>query len=266
MNNNKNRILNENNNYNYTYQLKEQRLDNYFQYMLTSFKNSKNFEKKKKLKSMLTSNLINYKNAKIHNKKRNIKKSLESSINLAKNNFCGSFLVPDYAFVSGANILNELKTKGAERAVKKHFSKDDPKTNLLKNKNNFKTCSVTRNKEPNIKSKYFNLVNSNISRIIRIPSYKKSKTAKLSIRLKYYDKCNKSFLNFFNRTNIRAKKTKNYYFNFNNSNDNFFKNSGYNVNYINKQSFYGSSLNNSKTYLSLTTSCSSKTLRYLKKN
>ena len=266
MNNNKNRKTSENNKSNYSYQLKTQRLNKYFNNMFSSFTSAKNLEKKKILKSMLTSNLINYKKANIHNKKSYIQKTLESSINLTKNNFCGSFLVPDYVFVSGAEILKELKTKGVERTVIRHFSKDIPKANYLKNKNNFKSISITRNKRPNIKSKYFDLVNSNISRINRITSFKKNKTTKCPNRLKYYDKCNKSFQNFFNGNNLKAKKTKNNYFNFSYYNDKTFKNSGYGLNNIKKQLFFSSCLNNSKSYLSSSTSCSSKTLRYLKKN
>ena len=251
---------------NYSYQLKQQKLGNYFHNMFANLKNSKNLEKKKKLKSMLTSNIVNYKNAKINNKKSNIKKNLESSINLSKNNFCGSFLVPDYVFVTGAEILGDLKTKGAERTVIRHFSKDVPKANFLKNKNNLKSCSVTRNKGPNIKSKYFDLINSNISRINKMTTFKKSKTVKYPNRLRYYDKYNKSFLNYFNGGNLKSKKTKNNYFDFKEHNDKFYKNSAYNINNINKQSFYSSTLNNSKTYLSSSTSCSSKNLKYLKKN
>ena len=266
MNINKNKKSNEIDYSNYSYQLKQQKLGNYFHNMFANIKNSKNLEKKKKLKSMLTSNIVNFKNSKIHNKKSNIKKNLESSINLSKNNFCGSFLVPDYVFVTGAEILGDLKTKGAQRTIVRHFSKDIPKANFIKNKNNLKSCSATRNKGPNIKSKYFELINSNISRINKMTSFKKSKTVKYPNRLKYFDKCNKSFLNFFNGTNLKANKTKNNYFDFKEYNDKFFKNSVHNINTINKQSFYSSTLNNSRTYLSSSTSCSSKNLKYLKKN
>ena len=269
MNINKSRKSNKNDFSSFSYQIKEKRHHNYFHNMFNSISNSKNLEKKKILKSMLTSNLVNYnKNSKIHNKKSIIKKNLESSINLSKNNFCASFLVPDYVFVSGAEILNELKSKGAERTVIKHFSKEVPKVNYLKNNNiSYKSYSSTRNKGHNIKSKYFDLVNSNISRINKMTSFKRSKAIKCSNRLKYYDKYNKSFLNFFNGNSLKAKKIKNNYFNFSNkNNDKYFGNSGYNVNNLSKNSFYGASVNNSRTYLSSSTSCSSKTLKYLQKN
>ena len=265
MNINKNRKSEEKDFTNYSNQTKDKRFDYYFNNMFSSLKNSKNHAKKKKIKSLFTSNLINYnKNSKIQNKKICIKKSLESSINLSKNNFCGSFLSPDYIFVSGAQILNELKSKGAEKTVIRHFSKEVPKTNFIKNSNNYKPCSATRNKGPNIKSKYFELVNSNISRINKMTSFSKCKTKKYPNRLNNFYKYNKSFLNFFNGKNLKAKKAKNNYFNFNNNNNKLFQKSVYNVNNISKNSFYGSNLNNSRTYLSSSTSCSS--LKYLKKN
>lgn len=266
MNINKTRKLEEKKFFNDSYQTREKKLENYFHNMFTCFKNTKNSEKKKQLKSMLISNIINYKkNTKTHNKKSIIKKSMESSINLSKNNFCGSFLVPDYIFVSGAQILKELKSKGAEKTITKHFSKEIPKVNFIKNNNSFKTCSATRNKGPYLKSKYFDLINSNISRINKITSFNRSKTTKCPNRLKYHDKYNKSFLNFFNGDNLKAKKKKNNYFNFNNDSDKFFKNIGNNINNLSKNSYF-SSLNNSKTYLSSSTTCSSKTIKFLKYN
>ena len=262
MNNNKNRKSSEKDYSNDSYDFKEQKFQNYFRNMLSSLKNMKNFEKKKKIKSLFTSDLNNYKKANAHHKKSNIKKNLESSINLSKNNFCGSFLFPDYVFVSGAEILKELKSKGPERTIRKHFSKDVPKANFLKNKNHFKSCSVTRNKGPNIKSKYFSLVNSNISRINNLTSFKKNKTKNCPNMLKYYDKYNKTFINYFNGNSLNTKIKKNDYFSFNTFNNKILKNSRCYINNKSKQSFYGSTINNSRTYLNSSTSFSSKTLKY----
>ena len=262
MNNNKNRKSSEKDYSNDSYDFKEQKFQNYFRNMLSSLKNMKNFEKKKKIKSLFTSDLNNYKKANAHHKKSNIKKNLESSINLSKNNFCGSFLFPDYVFVSGAEILKELKSKGPERTIRKHFSKDVPKANFLKNKNHFKSCSVTRNKGPNIKSKYFSLVNSNLSRINNLTSFKKNKTKNCPNMLKYYDKYNKTFINYFNGNSLNTKIKKNDYFSFNTFNNKILKNSRCYINNKSKQSFYGSTINNSRTYLNSSTSCSSKTLKY----
>ena len=262
MNNNKNRKSSEKDYSNDSYDFKEQKFQNYFRNMLSSSKNMKNVEKKNKIKSLFTSDLNNYKKANAHHKKSNIKKNLESSINLSKNNFCGSFLFPDYVFVSGAEILKELKSKGPERTIRKHFSKDVPKANFLKNKNHFKSCSVTRNKGPNIKSKYFSLVNSNISRINNLTSFKKNKTKNCPNMLKYYDKYNKTFINYFNGNSLNTKIKKNDYFSFNTFNNKILKNSRCYINNKSKQSFYGSTINNSRTYLNSSTSCSSKTLKY----
>ena len=262
MNNNKNRKSTEKDYSNESSDLKEQRFQNYFHNMFSSFKNFKNFEKKKKIKSSFTSELINYKNANGHQKKSYIKKNLESSINLSKNNFCGSFLFPDYVFISGATILSELKSKGAERTIKKHFSKDIPRANFLKNKNHFKSYSVNKNGGSNIKSKYFELVNSNISRINNLTSFKKNKTKNCPNTLKYHDKYNKTFLNYFNNNTLKAKMAKNSYFKFNTLNDKISKNSRCYLYNKSKQTFYGSTNNNSRTYLNSSTSCSSKTLKY----
>ena len=262
MNINKNRKSNEKDSLNTTYKLNQKKLDNYLLNMFSTIKNIKNNNKMKKIKSMFTSNIINYKNRKIHHHKIDIKKNLESSINLSKNYFCGSFLFPDYVFVSGAEILKELKSKGPERTIRKHFSKDVPKANFLKNKNHFKSCSVTRNKGPNIKSKYFELVNSNISRINNLTSFKKNKTKNCPNMLKYYDKYNKTFINYFNGNSLNTKIKKNDYFSFNTFNNKILKNSRCYINNKSKQSFYGSTINNSRTYLNSSTSCSSKTLKY----
>ena len=261
MNINKNRKSNEKDSLNTTYKLNQKKLDNYLLNMFSTIKNIKNNNKMKKIKSMFTSNIINYKNRKIHHHKIDIKKNLESSINLSKNYFCGSFLVPDYFNVSGATILNELKSKGPEHTISKHFTRDYPKPNFIRN---YKSYSATRNKSKS-KTKYLDLVNYNALRINKINPIKKTPKAKISNKLKYYDKCDKSFFNFFNGENLKAKNTKKNYFDFNiNNNNNFFEKSGYNNNNISVKSIYGQSLNNSKTLLSASTSCSSKNIKYLK--
>ena len=260
MNNNKNINSVEKKSSDYLYQSKQQKLETYFHNLFSSLMDSKKFNKREKIKSMLTSNIVNYKNSKVKYKTNIIKKSLESSINLSKNNFCGSFLSPDYIHISGATILKELKSKGPEKTVVKHFSKDFLKPNFI---HNCKSNSVNRNKGSKPKSKYYDLMNLNISAINRNTTFKKNQKAKYSDRSKYYDKYNNSFMNFFKSDNLKAKNKKIYYFNFNNNKDKFFSKPSYNTNNINARSFYGSPLNNTKTHLSSSTSCSSKILKYI---
>ena len=111
-------------------------------------------------------------------------------------------------------------------------------------------------------SKYFELVNSNISRINNLTSFKKNKTKNCPNTLKYHDKYNKTFLNYFNNNTLKAKMAKNSYFKFNTLNDKISKNSRCYLYNKSKQTFYGSTNNNSRTYLDSSTSCSSKTLKY----
>ena len=162
MNINKKRKSSENNFSKNSIELVYQKQEKMFYNMFSSIKNDK-FERKKKLKSMFTPNIINF-------RKYNIKKNLESSINYSKNNYCGSFLAPDYSYVSGTKILYDLKSKGPEKTVNRYFSRDIPKADLIRN---CKSISI-RNKGKCIKSKYFNLINSNITRINRITSFKKN--------------------------------------------------------------------------------------------
>jgi len=263
MNINKKRKTSEKDSFDKTYESNQKTLDKYLLNMYSTIKNFKSNNRRKKIKSMLTPNIINYKITKIQHNKSDIKKNLESSINLSKNNFCGSFLVPDYFQVSGATILNDLRKNGPEIVVSKHFSRDYPKANYIRN---YKSCSITRNNSKS-KSKYFELVNSNVSRINKITSFKKPNKAKLSNKLKYNDKYNKSFFNFFNGENLKAKNTNKNYFDFNlHKNNKFFEKSGCNNNNISKKSFNCQSLNNSRSILSANTSCSSKHLKYYKKN
>lgn len=266
MNINKNSKSSENKTLDNNYKLNQKKLDNYLLNMFSTLKNFKNYNKRRKIKNMFTSNIINYKNKKIHHHKIDIKKNLESSINLSKNNFCGSFLLPDYFNISGATILSELKSKGPEQTINKHFSRDYPKANFIRN---YKSFSATRNKSHS-KSKYFDLLNSNnVSKINKINPIKKTPKAKNTNKLKYYDKCDKSFFNFFNGENLKAKYTKKNYFDFDFNtykNNKFFEKVRSSNNNNSVKSIYGQSLNNSKSILSANTSCSSKNLKYLKKN
>lgn len=259
MNINKNRNSSKNDISYFSYESKQTKQENNFYNIFSYLKNNKKFDKKKNLKSILT----NYKNFNKKSKKTNIKKNLESSINLSKNYYCGSFLAPDYAYISGAAILHELKSKGPEKTIIRHFSKDYSKPNFIKNS---KSNSATRNQENNIKSKYFNLVHSNISNINRVTSLKKNKAIKCNNRMKYYDKYNKSFNNFFNGKNLKIKNIKNNYFNYNFRNDRFFEKKGIITNNKSLNSLYSSTINISRTYLNSSTSCSSKTIKFIKKN
>lgn len=265
MNNNKIRNSCEKESYDYLHQPKRQKLETYFHNMFLSLKNSKNLNRKQKIKSILTSNIINYKNSKLQHKTTTIKKNMESSINLniSKNNFCGTFLSPDYIYISGARILKELKSKGPEKTVIKHFTQNYPKHDFIRN---CKSYSATRNKCSKSKSKYYGLMNSDISLINKMTTFKKNQKSKYSNKLKYYDKYNNSFMNFFKGDNLKLKNKKIYYFNFNINNDKFFSKPCNNTNNISVKSFYGSSLNNSRTHLSSSTSCSSRTLKYISKN
>ena len=103
------------------------------------------------------------------------------------------------------------------------------------------------------------MVHSNISNINRVTSLKKNKAIK-------YNKYNKSFNNFFNGKNLKIKNTKNNYFNYNFRNDRFFEKKGIITNNKSLNSLYSSTINISRTYLNSSTSCSSKTIKFIKKN
>ena len=67
----------------------------------------------------------NYHKSKSMNNKSIKINNLKSCINLSKENknFCGSFLYPDYKFVSGKKILKDLKSNGAEKTISKYYNK-----------------------------------------------------------------------------------------------------------------------------------------------
>ena len=73
MNINKNRKSSENKTLDSTYKSNSKKLDNYLLNMFSSIKNFKNYNKRRKIKNMFTSNIINYKNTKIHHHKIDIK-------------------------------------------------------------------------------------------------------------------------------------------------------------------------------------------------
>jgi len=217
-------------------------------------------------------NRNNYrKSNKIHihktvNHKSLIKSNLDSKINLSKgyNNFCGSFLLPDYEFVSASDILKDLKSKGAEKAITKHFSKDKQKADFIKNS---KPSLISRNKKKVVNSKYLNLISSvrpNYSKFHNLNGLIVRNNPKLNYNKTYYhfktinaDKIKKPSISKFIWKNENRK-----------NNDSLFRNkenitNNTNNNTINRSSFGRNSLNNSKSYSS-STSCNSKNLNYKK--
>ena len=150
----------------------------------SSIKQDKNKSKNIRLRNTINDNINNYYKSKTLNQKEVIKKKLKSNINLSKeyNNFCRSFLYPDYNFVSGKKILNALKSNGAEKTVNKYFSKIIPKANHIKHSNIF---SITKNRNiSTIKSKYLNLANkaySNNSSLISANNKKSNKKFKTNL-------------------------------------------------------------------------------------
>ena len=104
--------------------------------------NSKNIRlKHNQINNYHGSKSMNNRNIKINN--------LKSNINLSKeyNNFCGSFLYPDYNFATGKKVLKYLKTNGVEKTIFKHFLKKNLKPNYIKNAN---TYNIIRNKNNSV--------------------------------------------------------------------------------------------------------------------
>lgn len=218
-------------------------------------------------------NRNNYrKSNKIHihktvNHKSLIRSNLDSKINLSKgyNNFCGSFLFPDYEFVSASELLKDLKTKGAEKAITKHFSKEKNKTDFIKNS---KPSLISRNKKKVSNSKYLNLVNS-----VRSNHNNFNSLGQLMIRNTNKLNYHKTYSHFKTINADKIKKSsvyKNIWKNENRKNNNSIFRNNENItnnttnnNTINRSSFGRSSLNNSKSYSS-STSCNSKNLNYKK--
>lgn len=200
------------------------------------------------------------------NHKSIIKSNLDSKINLSKgyNNFCGSFLCPDYEFVSASDILKDLKSKGAEKAITKHFSKDKQKADFIKNS---KPNLISRNQKKVVNSKYLNLISS-----VR-PNYTKFNNLNgLIVRNNPKLNYNKTYYHFKTINADKIKKpsvSKFFWKNENRKNNNIlFRNkenitNNTNNNTINRSTFGRNSLNNSKSYSS-STSCNSKNLNYKK--
>lgn len=217
-------------------------------------------------------NRNNYrKSNKIHyhkkvNRKSLIKSNLDSKINLSKGytNFCGSFLFPDYEFVSASDILKDLKTKGAEKAITKHFSKEKQKTDFIKNS---KPNLISRNKKKLSNSKYLNLINSvrpNYSKFNSLNELIVRNNPKLNYHKSYYhfktintDKNKKPSISEFTWKNENRKNNNSLFKNKENITNNTTNNT------VNRSSFGRNSLNNSKSYNS-STSCNSKSLNYKK--
>ena len=129
-----------------------------------SFRQNKNKLNIVKTRNSITNtNNKNNVKSKTINHKQIIQKKLKSNINLSNEytNYCGSFLYPDYEYVPGKTILNELKSNGAERTINKYFSKNKSKVNYIKNTN---TYAIIKNRNiSTIKSKYINYSSNNIS-------------------------------------------------------------------------------------------------------
>ena len=200
------------------------------------------------------------------NQKSLIKSNLDSKINLSKGytNFCGSFLFPDYEFVSASDILKDLKTKGAKKVITKHFSKEKQKADFIKNS---KPNLISRNKKKLANSKYLNLINSvrpNYSKFNSLNELVVRNNAKLNYHKSYYhfktinsDKIKKPIMSKFIWKNDNGKNNNSLFRNKENITNNTTNNT------VNRSSFGRNSLNNSKSYNS-STSCNSKSLNYKK--
>ena len=197
--------------------------------------NSKNFRQrnnKNNINNHYKSNTINYKNI--------IKKSLESNINLSKeyNNFCGSFLYPDYySFAPGKKILKDLKSNGVEKTIFKHFFKNIPKTNYIKKSNIY---SVIRNKKNSTrKSKYLGFINNKNSNNNRI--YKNNNIIKINNDIIPEQK-KKVIIFEYNIKKGKAKENDDKENNFNNCliNENFKYSFSKSKSYLNSSNSYNS--------------------------
>ena len=212
-----------------------------FQKLINSIKenriNKKNIEKRS------SRNVNNYYKSNTINHKQTIKHNLESNINLSKqyNNFCGSFLNPDYySFAPGKKILKDLKSNGVEKTIYKHFFKKIPKVNYIKIANVY---SLSKNNSTySIRSKYLDLINK----------------CDYSNNDSIYIKNNSKYKNIHKMNNhiIPKKEKKVVIFEYNINKDNI-QNNKKNENKIN---------NNSKSYLSSSTSYNSKKIKNLKKS
>ena len=224
-----------------------------FQKLIYSIKENRNSIKNIGKRSSRNVN-NNYKSNTI-NHKQTIKHNLESNINLSKeyNNFCGSFLKPDYySFAPGKKILKDLKSNGVEKTLRKHFFKKIPQANYIKKANVY---SISRNKSnSSIKSKYLDLINK----------------CNCSNNECVYIKNNTKYKNIYKKDNyiIPKKEKKVIIFEYNINKDKIQHNKK-KESKINNTLLKGSfkhSFNNSMSYLSSSTSCNSKKMKNLKKS
>ena len=227
-----------------------------FYKLISSIKDSKRKPNNVRLRNIINNNC---KSNTINNKTL-IKRHLESNINLSKeyNNFCGSFLFPDYNFASGKKILRDLKSNGAEKTINKHFIRKIPKANYIKKSN----VHPITNKKSNsvIKSKYLDLIQNNNSHSNNNNSLMIKKNKKYNNSIKYND--------YYNQI-VPDRKKRIIIFEYNAKKDNKIKNkkieNAINSTIINRNSFCKkSSNNNSQSYISSSTSCKSKKIRNMK--
>ena len=224
-----------------------------FQKLIYSIKENRNSIKKIEKRS--SRNVNNYYKSNTINHKQKIKHNLESNINLSKqyNNFCGSFLKPDYySFAPGKKILKDLKSNGVEKTLRKHFFKKIPKANYIKKANVY---SISKNKSnTSIKSKYLDLINK----------------CSCSNNDSIYIKNNNKYKNIYKKGNYiipkKEKKVIIFEYNINKDKIQHNKKKENNINNTLMQGSFKHSFNNSKSFLSSSTSCNSKKIKNVKKS
>ena len=238
------------------YNLAKNDEERFFYKLISSIKDNKRKPNNVRLRNIINND---YKSNTINNKTL-IKKHLESNINLSKeyNNFCGSFLFPDYSFASGKKILRDLKSIGVEKTINKHFIRKIPKANYIKKSNVY---SITNKKSNSvIKSKYLDLIqNNNNNHLINNNSLMNKKNKKYHNSIKYND--------YYNQI-VPDRKKRIIIFEYNDKKDNKNKKKiiekPINSTIINRNSFCKQNTNNSQSYISSSTSCKSKKIRNMK--
>ena len=237
------------------YNLAKNDEERFFYKLISSIKDNKRKPNNVRLRNIINND---YKSNTINNKTL-IKKHLESNINLSKeyNNFCGSFLFPDYSFASGKKILRDLKSNGVEKTLNKHFIRKIPKANYIKNSNVY---SITNKKSNSvIKSKYLDLIQNNNSHSNNNNSLMIKKNKKYINSIKYND--------YYNQF-VPDRKNRIIIFEYNDKKDYTIKKKitekAINSTIINRNSFYKKNTNNSQSYISSSTSCKSKKIKNIK--
>ena len=224
-----------------------------FYKLVSTIKDNKRKPNNIRLRNIINKN--NYNKSNTINNKTLIKKNLESNINLSKeyNNFCGSFLYPDYSFATGKKILKDLKSNGLEKTINKHFIQKIPKADFIKKSNVY---SITNKKHNSvIKSKYFNLIQNNNS--------KSNINSLIYKNINKYNKSNSIKYNNYNNHILPHRKKRVIIFEYNDkkTNNTIKKKkieNAINSIIINKSSFGRQSINSSST------SCNSKKIRNIK--